>query len=308
MNPIEATDALFIKLGSGGEWEASCIERGDLRLGYAQQPHKLCVDGDWEALRATFDPSINKGAITRHLAQIRQFYEAPESTIWITFHSDRLWWCTSSTQVEPFPSGDGSRTRRVIGQWRDTDINGKPLLKGQLSGKLLAVQGFQGTICKVKEPEYLLHKINGTFEPHVEKALQARDDLALALTPIIKNLHPDDLEILVDLIFRHGGWQRAGVLGKQEKDIDLDLISPITNERIAVQIKSKASASVFQDYQDKFSDMTGFKRFYFVTHSPDKGLSDTNEDDEQFVLWGGEDLARQALNSGLVAWLLDKAS
>lgn len=44
------------------------------------------------------------------------------------------------------------------------------MLKGRLSGRLLAVQGFQGTICTVSDLDYLLHKINGTVEPHVATA------------------------------------------------------------------------------------------------------------------------------------------
>lgn len=308
MSLIAAKDAFFIKLGSGGEWAASCIKDDLVRLSYHQQPHALCEAGDWDAIRETFDPSTDRGAVTRHLMQLRQFYEASEDTIWITFHSDRLWWCTSSAKVEPHSSGDGSRVRQVCGHWRDSDIHDSPLLKGNLSGKLLAVQGFQGTICRVKESDYLLHKINGTFEPHVENAQQARASLISALVPIIKNLHPDDLEILADLIFRQGGWQRAGVLGKQEKDIDLDLISPITNERIAVQVKSKATLRTFQEYQARFSDMEGFKRFYFVTHSPDKALSTNSHDNDAFAFWDSDTLARQALNCGLVSWLLDKAS
>jgi hypothetical protein len=63
------------------------------------------------------------------------------------------------------------------------------------------------------------------------------------LIPIIKELHPKDLEIFTDLVFRQSGWQRVGVSGGTEKDIDLDLISPVTGERIAVQI---AAVTVFR--------------------------------------------------------------
>ena len=52
----------------------------------------------------------------------------------------------------------------AVGGWRDSDISGEPLLKGKLSGRLLAVQGFQGTICTVSDLDYRLHKINGTVE------------------------------------------------------------------------------------------------------------------------------------------------
>jgi hypothetical protein len=69
----------------------------------------------------------------------------------------------------------------------------------------------------------LLHKINGTVAPHVEAAQLAFSELVNTLIPIIKNLHEKDLEILADLIFRQAGWNRIGVLGGTEQDIDLDL-------------------------------------------------------------------------------------
>jgi hypothetical protein len=112
------------------------------------------------------------------------------------------------------------------------------------------------------------------------------------------------------LIFRQAGWQRTGVAGEVEKDIDLDLLSPITQERIAIQVKSKASARVYRAYQEKFSDMSGFTRFYFVTHSPDSSLTaiSSEANDGTFVFWGAEQLAQQAARNGLIGWLIDRAS
>jgi hypothetical protein len=184
------------------------------------------------------------------------------------------------------------------------------LLKGTLSGKLLAVQGFQGTICSVSEIEYLLHKINGTVHPDVAAAQNAFENLQAALIPLIRKLHPKDLEILTDLIFRQAGWQRVSVAGGTEKDIDLDLISPVTGERIAVQIKSRAAADEYLAYRDKYADMRGFTRFYFVTHSPNESLRKEAgaADDPSFVFWGAEQLASQAARGGLTGWLIDKAA
>jgi len=305
--PITARVALFIKLGEGGEWESSCIDDGALRLGYHEVPHSVASSGDWSRARQSFPQTTDPGVITRHVNQVRQFYEETETTLWITFHSDRLWWAFSKPEIKQLP--DRSKTRPVIGKWCDTDVNGSPLIKGRLSGKLLAVQNFRGTICSVEEREYLLHKINGTTEKHVADAQAALEHLAEMLVPIIKKLHPKDLETLTDLIFRQAGWQRTGVAGEVEKDIDLDLLSPVTNERIAVQVKSKASLAVYRDFQSKFSDMRGFSRFYFVTHSPDASLERSVVDaTDSFVLWGPAQLAQQAARNGLAGWLLDKAS
>ncbi len=309
MEPVTANKALFIKLGESGRWESECLEAGTLRFGYQEIPHEACERGDWvEVERAARGFSKDQGSATRHVNQVRQFYETDEKTLWVTFHSDRLWWCFSSHKVYALDGND--KERRVIGKWNDSDIFGEPLLKGKLSGRLLAVQGFQGTICSVSELDYLLHKINGTVEPHVAAAQVAYESLQQALIPIIKKLHHKDLEILTDLIFRQSGWQRVGVSGGTERDIDLDLISPATGERIAVQIKSRASADVWRSYWDKYADMRGFSRFYFVTHSPTEALrrEASSAGDSDFILWGVEQLAAQAVRGGLTGWLLDKAA
>lgn len=307
--PIAAQKALFIKLGDGGAWEADCIKNGSLRVGYRWARHSFCTLGDWEKVaNLACGFSKDKGAATRHANQLRQFYEADESTLWVTFHADRLWWCFSSCAPSELP--DNTKERKADGGWKDTNINGDPLLKGDLSGKLLAVQGFQGTICTVSDLGYLVSKINARAEPHVAAAQAAYENLQVALIPIIQKLHPKDLETLTDLVFRQSGWQRVGVSGGIEKDIDLDLKSPVTGERIAVQVKSRANAAVWRSYRDKYANTSGFDRFYFVTHSPDDSLRKEAEtcDDKTFILWDVMRLSAQAVRGGLTGWLLDKAS
>jgi hypothetical protein len=306
---IRAPRALFIKLGSGGDWEADCIARGELRLGYHEVPHEACVAGQWaqveDGLRAT---TRDAGALTRHLNQVREFYEAGEDVLWITFFSDRLWWCRARAGVTRHANGD--KTRAVIGAWSDQDLSGAPLLKGRLSGKLLALQMYRGTICSVGDLSYLLHKINATAEPHVAQAQTAYEQLQHALHPIIRALHHSDLEILVDLVFRQAGWQRVGVSGGTEKDIDLDLISLVTGERIAVQVKADTRASEWRAYREKYAQTRSYSRFYFVTHCDRPELLEAvrQSDDASYVFWGIDQIASQAVRGGLTGWLLDKAS
>jgi hypothetical protein len=310
---IRADRALFIKLGEGGRWESECLKNGTLRFGYQEIPHTVCnescIKGDWSPVEASARSfSKDKGAATRHVKQIREFYEAGEDVLWITFHADRLWWCFSSPEVRELEGNE--KVRHVTSAWSDEDINGQPLLKSRISGRLLTVQGFQGTICSVSELGYLLHKINGSVEPHVAEAQLAFEKLQTAIIPIVKGLHHKDFEILIDLIFRQTGWQRVGVSGETEKDIDLDLISPVTDERIAVQVKSKAGTEAWLSYQDKYADMRGYTRFYFVTHSPTASLKKAaaSAEDPGFILWDAEKIAWYAVRGGLTGWLLDKAS
>jgi len=306
--PIDANKAYFIKLGEKGSWENDCIDQNIMRLGYNDLEHNTCLSGKWGEVRTFFPEGANSGSVTRHINQVQQFYEESDTTLWITFYSNRLWWCFSDTEITLLP--DKSKTRKVKGEWCDTDIYGSPLIKSRLSGKLLATQSFQGTICSVRELGYLLHKINGTFEPHVAKAVKAIDELISSLIPIIKNLHPKDLETLTDLIFRQAGWQRTGVAGEVEKDIDLDLLSPITQERIAIQIKSTATENTYAAYKNIFLNMTGYSTFYFITHSPDSKLEKLleTENEDNLIFWGVEKIAQQSVRAGLMGWLIDKAS
>lgn len=306
---VRAKRALFIKLGQGGVWEADCINNGTLRFGYHDIPHEACIKENWSRVeKALRGYTESQTAITSHLRQVREFYEAEEDVLWITFFSDRMWWAFSKPEITPHTNRE--KTRPVIGHWSDCDRLGAPLLKGRLSGRLLSLAMYRGTICSVEDLTYVLHKINGTVEPYVAEIQIAFERLQSSLVPVIKRLHPKELEILVDLIFRQSGWQRVGVAGGTEKDIDLDLISPVTLERIGVQVKSKATPAVWRDYRDKFADMRGFTRFYFVTHSPTPALIEEAGKNEigDFVFWDVDELAAQAVRGGLTGWLLDKAA
>jgi len=165
------------------------------------------------------------------------------------------------------------------------------------------------TICAA-DRDYVLQRINGTEPPHVKRANEALEQMVAALVPIISGLHPKDLEILVDLIFRNGGWNRIGVVGETEPDIDLALESPVTGERIAVQVKSRASPGDYQDYRKRYARMVGFNRFYFVTHSPDADalVETSGAEGDRFHVWGPRKLADYAARNGLVGWLIDKTS
>jgi|GEM_PF-1156127 len=211
--PITPSHALYIKLGQGGAWEKECItENQTLRLGYQEVSHDLCLRGSWELVQEELK-AIRKdvGAATRDTNQIRLFYESDETVLWATFFGDRLYWCFSKPEIKLL--ADISKTRPVIGQWRSTDITGEPLQKNQLSGKLLSMEGFRGTICSVKEVDYLVHKINAEVSTETKEAVQALSTLERKIEIVIRGLHWKDFEILVDLIFRQAGWQRVGVLG-----------------------------------------------------------------------------------------------
>ena len=303
---VSATESLYIKLGQGGQWEDQCIREGTLRLGYRETPHNWCASGDWkkvkeERLKAR---EGRRSTATSDVNQIKKFYESSSDVLWITFHKHSLWWCRSNKKIEKLD--DASKTRPAIGQWSNKDVNGEPLIFSRLSGALLAIAGFKGTIATVKEHEYLIKKINGLEDKRIADAEQALLTLEDRLKPLIQSLTWQDFETLIDLIFRQAGWLRVGAVGKTTKSIDLELISPITSERYGVQIKAKANAKQFQMYiKKRLMNMQGFSRSYFVVHTPIDDLKKHESEDVKLLL--PADIGRLATRYCLAPWIIDKA-
>ena len=308
IEPIKPSMALYIKLGRGSIWASDCITKNQtLRYGEnIGSEHELGLDGKWDEVWQELEVFFSdKGATTRDTNQMRLFYESDTSVLWVTFFGDRLYWCFSRPELTVLP--DKSITRPVTDEWRSVDINGRPLQKNQLSGKLLSMQGFRGTICSVKEFEYLVQRINAQVPRAVEEAQDALSELQAKTEAIVRMLHWKDFEVLVDLIFRQAGWQRVGELGGTQKTLDLDLVSPISSERCGVQIKSKANLAQLENYQQQFADMQGYTRLYFVVHTPSRDLGQAKiiEDVE---LWLPQDIAHWAVKYGLIDWIIAKAS
>jgi hypothetical protein len=67
-------------------------------------------------------------------------------------------WCQPSGSLELLT--DGGRQRGTVAGWSSENIDGIPLTVEPISGHLLRVQRFQGTICRVEDFDYLLRKLN----------------------------------------------------------------------------------------------------------------------------------------------------
>jgi hypothetical protein len=306
---IEAERCLFIRLGKCGERTAQCIVAGELRLDYPQVSHEFCLAGRWTQVDSQIAAdSKDREASARHTNQIRAFYEASAATLWITFHADCMWWSFAAPGVSQ--RANGIKVRITLDGWHQCDVNDLPLAASRLSGSLLAVQAYRGTICAV-EPDYVLHKINCIDAPRVAAADQALVALIDSLQPIVEHLHARDLEVLVDLIFRNAGWQRVGVLAETETDIDLALESAVTGERIAVEVKAHATIEDYREYAARYVSMVGFDRFYFVTHSlidAEVAQSVGASSAAGIRFWGSRSIAQRAAHSGLAQWLVEKAT
>ena len=304
---INPKNVYYIKLGRNGQWEKDCLEVSQtIKIGYREIPDNLCRQGKWnEVQKIMLKIRDDVGTATRHKNQVCTFYESDEKVLWVTFFGDRLYWCFSKPEITLLP--DDSKSRPVIGKWSSNDISGKPLQKTQLSGALLRVQGFRGTICKVKELKYLVEKINGAVHPEIENALIAKAVFEEKIESLIRKLTWKDFELLVDLLFRQAGWQRMSTLGKTQKTIDLDLYLPITDERILVQVKSSANLSKLQNFREGISDFQDYDRAYFLVHTPSKDLIQ-NKSQGEVEVWLPSDIARRVVMFGLAEWLISKVS
>jgi Restriction endonuclease len=304
---IATTEVRFIKLGKGGMWERDCIEglEPTIRLGFDNPYHQACSEGDWEPVEAYWKAQ-SPGQATKIINQTRDFYTLDRNSLWITFYKQKLYWCFADPYVVEVEPG-GSRIRKVINDWRCTDIAGNTLFSASLSGRLTQMQGFKGTICSVREQKYLLSRINCEPLHDVQKAKDALEGLKNQVMPLIQRLNWKDFELLVDLIFARSGWQRLSTLGKTEKSIDLELLLPVSGRRAFVQVKSTAGLSDLKNYIAAFQVMEQFQEMFFIVHTAEGDLQSQAVLDG-ITLWGLSEIASLVVDSGLSQWLIQRTS
>lgn len=248
----------YIKLGDGGRWEKTCLERSLLYIGFGtHEPERfrLCASGRWDDLeRSLLAENPNKGRATNVKHQLEIFFEDDGTILWITFHAGRLYWASVDGSV-PEPSAEmGGSVRRMRDGWRDRDLRGEPLAMDRLSGRLTKLAAYRGTSCDVDDADYAVHRINGEKVEAVENALGAVGALEEAAIPLMRLLTPKDFELLVDLVFSTSGWRRVGIVGGTTEALDIDLVLPTTGERAFVQVKSQTDSKQLADYVERLGD------------------------------------------------------
>jgi hypothetical protein len=245
--------------------------------------------------------------VSQGVRELRDFYQLDNRCLWVTFVDGHLWWTFAEADVHAAaaPGPDQPvRYRRCIGGWQRTSLTGEALSVRSLSSALTRVAGYRMTICAVEREDYLLRRIRGEEEPLLAEARVLRGALVDVAARIIAALDWRDFEIMTELIFTRGGWQRQSALGVGEVDSDLLLDQPTTGETAWVQVKSRATQAVVDDYLTRFRGDGTAQRFYFVCHSPGGVLALPPE--PNLHLWSGGELAQRALASGLLDWLIER--
>lgn len=295
----------YIKLGPNGAWFDRCVRDGIIELGHSAVSHDLASAGDWADVKAIW---IGHGTAPRVAAsferEVREFYTLPAKTLWLTIGRGLLWWGFAEPEVTSVHDPErGARARRIIGGWRSTDLDGKPLLLSELSTRLTQVAAYRQTLCSV-DADYVLRRIKAEDEPMVTAAKLSQAAQTAAALPLIQHLHDRDFELLVDLICSTSGWRRVSAVGgSAQADTDLILEQAATGERAFVQVKSKADQAVLDDYIQRFEG-SGMDRMIFACHSPRTALESASK--MPVHLWFGDRLADQAVKAGLMQWLIDK--
>lgn len=311
MDPISPSAVRFIKLGPANRWFESSRANNRLEFGHNAVPHDVALAGQWETVKRYYVEKQRRtpGKAADFVRELTEFYTQPETCLWITFAQGRLWWCFATAEVVWLGgegTASGERASRPLQPWCDRDIHGEILRQNDLSSRLTKVAAYRQTLCTVEADEYVVRRINGIEEPTVARARQAEQALMVATRDMLASLHWQDFEVLVDLIFARSGWQRVSVLGKGQKDIDLEVLQPITRERAFVQVKARSMASVLAEYTKTFEDSGTYEKMFFVCQELRGALP---EIDHQLVqVWTGDRLAEEVVRAGLVNWVVDHVS
>lgn len=300
----------YIKLGFSGNEAQWCIDNKAIYLGYGHPNlHLNAEQGNWDnvfdiLMIGREDTSSQRGAATRHLNQIKSFYDLTENDYFITFHQNKLWWCQPKGKAVLYHNGLDERMRGTVNGWSDKDLKGQFLWEDHIDGRISQVQAFRGTICEVQETEQLLRIIKGEMKPETKVAMEARTHLLNSLEPLISALNDVDFELLTDLIFARLGWQRESVLGKTKKGIDLVLHNPISNKTVNVQIKSRSTLNELKTFIDDCNKQD--KEGYFVVHNDTEELKNFTDKEVGITLLGKKQISQLCVKLGLVDWLIKR--
>jgi hypothetical protein len=307
----------YIKLGEGNSWWHEAKATNTLRLGFREFHFDQCQAGDFESAKAPFArsrPNLSAGKVTSARNQVAAFFTLPRTSLWFTLADGDLWWCFAEESVidlyhdrdDEAAERRGARSRKVIDRWCNTDVNGGRLQYDTMTTRITKVMSFQETICKPDGRVALLRTIRCKPSEERQLADAALNHLVQHLGDLLDQLHQDDFELLVELIFSSSGWRRISPLGGNQKFFDMTMMLPTTGEKCGVQVKSQTSAAVFNEYIRELAHHTGYARTFFVYHTPPSLFE--NPDPTRASVWSRPEIARQAIDAGLAEWVLQRTT
>lgn len=317
LNSARPENVRFIKLGRKSSWWPISKKTDTLRIGFKKISFDLAHRGKWNEARDLYAKTSSRARasdITRAVNQVKEFFELPESTLWITIEDGDVWWGFAKSGVEDIYKGNdeeevrsGARLRYLIDGWRNKDINGNRLRLDGMTTKITKVASFQETICKPDGAKDILHRIRCEQSEQRSNVSNTYGLLRKHVGDLLDQLHQDDFELLIELIFSSSGWQRISAVGGTQKTLDMALKLPTTGENCFVQVKSQTSIATFKELVEKLSNYSGYSRMFFVYHTPDTAFENKNNVD-RVTIWSRYEVAEQAIAAGLVQWIMDRTT
>jgi hypothetical protein len=159
------------------------------------------------------------------------------STYGLLSNQDFLWWCLVDDEVTVYgpstkDSGHFSIGCALGNAWSNESLAGRKLIIPDLPGTVTATQGFKGPCANPQNR-------NKRCELFAAKAM-------------LKQLSPQDFELLIGLILDRTGWTRISRIGRATEGIDMDVENWGSGERAFVQVKGAASQNELDDYIERF--------------------------------------------------------
>ena len=150
--------------------------------------------------------------------------------------------------------------------------------------------------------------INGEKLDEVIDAEKNKQAIEKSMADLLKMLHPKDFEYIIDLIFQYSGWKKLTPGAGVEKDLDLDLLMPLTQERAFVQIKSTTNQKQYEEYEEIFFQHDDiYDRFFYVYHSSTNNINLVRRD-KPIHLLDINIIASLVVELGLITILMKKVS
>ncbi|WP_247317886.1 restriction endonuclease [Bradyrhizobium sp. 141] len=307
--PLKVGAVRYIKLGPGRKWANAAIRRGIVPLDFRGVGHDACVTGDWDDVRRQLIAMGRKQrALKDDERELKDFYSLGPDTLWFTIVDGHVWWTFAQDRVLEGDRSDVDappRFRPVRTPWRNTSLTGRLLTARSLSSALSSIAGYQRTICAAREADYLLRQIRGEAEPLRLKADRLLGEVSATAADLVRRLDWRDFETLVDLIFAHSGYKRQSALGGAQPDVDFVARQPLTGGSAWVQVKSRATQAVFEDYLKRFLRQAGASAFFFVYHSADRPIRMQTNTPNVYI-WSADLVASAAVEAGLFRWVTER--
>jgi hypothetical protein len=298
----------YVKNGAGGQWWKAAKLNEQIHLGWRNIPGALLSAADMTPIEdLTRSQYGGRSGATQDINALRTLLDRPSQHVWVTFQDGCMWWCTVRDVIETNPDGEtrdrGHFWLTCATAWSNHSFDGLRLFTmAELPGVITKIAGFKGTVCEPEGWKEILRVIRNEEDADAAAATHARETYEAAVGTLVARLGSKDFELLVDLILSRTGWARLAKLGGVTEGIDVEVENPASGEIAFVQVKSRATQAILDDYVSRFNERKErYHRMIFAVHKPVGKLAPP--DGQPVQIWTGNRIARLVVRLGLGDWV-----